>query len=410
MVIRLVLLLLAALAVMPRPVVAETGWPPEVRLALLPDALPRGGPVLGEMVLATLRGEYVGNVAKETLAVPPFKGWSWMQLGAPEWTEERIDNRNAHVFEVRFAFFPQEPGKQEIGPITHHLIFAGSGGQRMTIDAASAPVAFEVAEPPLPPEVAIGLRQPFWMPARAVRMTDEWEPAPDRIVAGDWTRRTVTLEVAGLPPEALPSAPQMAAGNLFSFIDGEERTVERTADGPISKVIWRYRMQPQSTVPAELDNIPVAWFDTGSRVWREEMLRGAEIAFEGTALPKEPGLVARRAVPVGLALGAVVGALALVPTLGVGRSGAVGRLRRWGRAQRAALALRWAEARRDPVGARRALLALLSARGTAPAGSAALQRLDRALFDRPGTASELGGLTRQALRERGVRAEARGSP
>lgn len=406
---RLVLLLLAVLALLPRDALADTAWPPEAKLALVPDALPPGGPVVGEMVLATLRGEYVGNVAKEELSVPAFEGWSWMQLGAPAWSEERIGNRSARVYQVRLAFFPQAAGRREIGSITHRLTFAGSGG-RLAVDAVSAPLAIDVAEPPLPPEVATGLRQPFWMPARAVRVTDAWDPAPDRIAAGEWTRRTVTLEVAGLPPEALPSPPQMAAGNLFSFIDGEERSVERTPDGPISKVVWRYRMQPQSSVPAELDNIPVAWFDTGARVWREALLRGAEVAFAGTTLPKAPGPVARRAVPVGLALGVLAGALVLVPGLGLERSGAASRLRRWLGAGRAAILLRWAEARRDPPRARRALLALLAARGAAPAGSAALQRLDRALFG-PGRGSpDLRGLTWQALREERVRAAARGSP
>lgn len=408
--IRLALLLLAALALVPRPATAETGWPPSGELRLLPDPLPAGGPVLGEMVLATLRGEYVGNVAKETLDVPAFDGWSWMQLGAPVWSQERIASRATNVYEVRLAFFPQRTGPQAIGPIAHHLTFAGSGG-RVTLDIRSAPVTLDIAPPPPPPAVATGLRQPFWMPARAVRLTDAWDPAPDRIAPGEWTRRTVTLEVAGLPPEALPSAPQMAAGNLFSFTDGEERTVERTPDGPNSRVVWRYRLQPQSTVPADLDNIPVPWFDTAARVWRDEMLRGAEIAFAGTALPRAPGLAARRAIPAGLAAGALVGGLLLLPGLGLRRGGAAGRLRRWAAVRRAALALRWAEARRDPVRARRALLALLAARGADPAASGALHRLDRALFGRPDQdATDVRGLTRQALREARLRAAAPGAP
>ena len=398
--IRLVLALLAALAVLPRGAAAETGWPPVVKLALVPDPLPPRGPVLGEMLLATLRGEYVGNVAKEDLQVPAFDGWSWMQLGPPVWSDARIDNRATKVYEVRFAFFPQRTGRQTIGAITHRLTFAGAGSVRLEVNATSAPVALDVAPPPPPPPVATGMRQPFWMPARAVRLTDAWDPAPDRIAMGEWTRRTVTLEVAGLPPEALPPAPQMAAGNLFSFADGEERTVERTPEGPISKVVWRYRMQPQSTVPAELDNIPITWFDTEGRVWREEMLRGAEVAFAGTALPKAPGPAARRAVPVGLALGALVGGLGLLPGLGLRRSEALGRLRRRTALWRAAFALRLAEARRDPVAARRALLALLRARGADPTASAALDRLDRHLFGPPGrSGADLAGLTRDAMRE-----------
>ena len=399
MVIRILLALLAALTLLTRTAVAETGWPPEVKLALVPDPLPAGGPVLGEMLLATLHGEYVGNVALEQLSVPAFDGWSWMQLGAPTWSDERIDNRATKVFEVRFAFFPQRTGAQTIGSLTHRLTFAGASASRVTLEAVSAPVVVEVAAPPPPPAVPTGMRQPFWMPARAVRLTDGWDSAPDRLAAGDWARRTVTLEVAGLPPEALPPAPSMAAANLFTFVDGEERTVERTPEGPVSKVVWRYRMQPQTTVPADLDNIPVAWFDTGSRVWREEILRGAEIAFAGTTLAKTPGPAARLAVPFGLGLGVAVGALGLLSGLGLRRSPGLGRLRGRAALWRAALALRLAESRRDPVAARRALFALLRARGIDPAGSAALGRLDRRLFGPDGAATDLAGLTRQALRD-----------
>lgn len=397
---RLVLVLIAALALLPRPLAAETGWPPVVRLALRPDPLPSGAPVIGEMVLATLRGEYVGNVAQETLDVPAFRGWSWMQLGAPVWSDARIDNRATKVFEVRFAFFPQETGRLDIGAITHHLTFAGSGG-RVSVDAVSPPVSFEVAEAPAPPTVATGLRQPFWMPARAVRLTDTWEPQPDRIAPGGWSRRTVTLEVAGLPPEALPPAPQMAAGNLFSFTDSEERSVVRTPQGPVSTVVWQYRMQPQSTVPAELDNIPVPWFDTAARVWRDDMLRGAEIAFAGTTLPKAPGPVARRGIPLGLAAGAFLGAAALLPGLAARRSGAGRHLRRRAAVGWAALRLGAAERSGDPARIRRALLRLLDARGLPPTASPALARVDRTLFAPPGTGGiGLAGIARQALRER----------
>lgn len=375
---------------------ADTAWPPEATLTLVPDPAP---PVVaGEMVLTTLRGEYVGNVAKETLEIPTFEGWSWMQLTPPTWSDGRSGTRATKVFEVRLAFFPQRAGRQVIGPILHHLTFAGSG-QRLTIDAASAPVVLDVAVPPPPPPAATGMKQSFWMPARAVRVTDAWEPAPDRIAPGDWARRTVTLEVAGLPPEALPPAPPMAAGNLFSFADPEERSVRRTPDGPVSTIVWRYRMRPGSSYPADLDNIPVAWFDTGARVWREEVLRGAEITFEGTALPTTPGPVARRAVPVGLALGGLLGLGVLLPRLGLRRSGVGGRVRRWLAFRRLALSLRLAEAAGDGARARRALLALLRLRGVAPSRSAALARLDSGLFGRKGKGEGLPGLTRRALGE-----------
>ena len=395
MVMRLLLALTLLLAGL--PAAAETAWPPETRLRLLLDPAPP--PVMGEMVLATLRGEYIGNVALEHLSVPALDGFGWLQLTPPVWREERIANRLTKVFEQRLALFPRRAGALTIGPITHALTFAGEGPRRLAVEAVTEPVAIEVAYPP-------DLGGTTWMPARSVSVTDDWDPEPDTLAPEQWTRRTVTIEVAGLPPESLPPAPSMAAGGLFSFVDPEERSVKLTPDGPISTVVWHYRMQPQSDAPADLDDIPISWFDTGARVGREEVLEGREVAFAASALPRAPGLLARRAIPVGLGGGLLLGLGVLLPRLGPGRGRGVGWARRRFALGRAVAALCIADARRDAPRARAALVSLLRASGVDPAASGALARIDRHLFAPGG--GDWPSLSRAAVAE--VRAALRTRP
>lgn len=390
--------LLVALLFFALPAAAQVAWPPEAKLELRLDPMPEG-PLVGEMMLATLHGEYIGNVALERLEVPGFEDFSWLQLAPPVWTEQRIDNRATKVVEQRLAFFPRRAGALEIGSIAHHLTFAGQG-QRVEVTAASAPVPVVVGAPLAGPAGKISQTAAGgWLPARAVTVEDVWEPEPNRLKPEEWTRRRVTIEVTGLPPQALPPAPPMAAGGLFSFVDPEERSVRLTPEGPVSTVIWHYRMQPQSDAPADLDDIPIQWFDTGARIPRRIVLEGREIAFAASALPREPGPVARVSIRLGLVGGVLVAGALLLPGVGARRGTVPRRARRAVVLVAAVARLRWAEWRGDGGAARAALLDLLRARERDAEGSAALARLDLGLFGPGSGRADLSGLTRAALRE-----------
>ncbi len=380
------LVVLAAFA--PPPGLTQPAQAPEATLELVLDPMAEA-PYVGEMILATLRGRYPGAVALEDLELPPIEGFGWMQLGSPQWSEQRSGRRTS-VFELRLAFFPQESGLLTIAPITHRLTFA-SGGGRAEAAATSAPVALEVK-----PGLATG--EEWWLPARAVAVRDEWEPAPDRLGPQEWTVRTVTLEVAGQPPHALPAPPPMYAGGLFTFEDPEERGVRLTPEGPISTVVWRYRMQPQTGAPAHLDDIPIPWFDTQARSGRSLLLEGRQISFAATAFPREPGPLARWSVPGGALAGAAVGLALLLPRLGLRRRRAVGRVGRALASLRQAARIARAERAGNGPAARAALLAFLRLRGGDPARSQALLDLDRTLFGpQTGEPPSLKGLTRTAL-------------
>ncbi len=368
---------------------------PEAQLDLVLDPAPHP-PFEGEMVLATLRGRYVGNVARDELVFPPIDDFDWMQLTPPEWSQQRVGQRAVNSFALRLAFFPRRDGPRNIPPIEHALTFV-DGNQRRDVTAVSPPVSIAVE-----PRPATGTE--WWLPARGVTVRDEWAPRPDRLAPDEWTVRTVTLEVAGQPPHTLPSAPPMYAGGLFTFGEPDERTVRLTADGPVSTIIWRYRMKPQTDAPADLDEIPLSWFDTEARAGRSLLLEGRHVGFAASVLPREPGPVARWSVPAGALAGFGLGLALLAPRLGLRRGAAMGRVRRAVTAIASALRLAIAERRADGPSARAALLGLIHARGADPEGSGALAELDARLFGPPGGADPVpAGLTRRALAEGGGR-------
>jgi len=384
-------LLLALLAAsLSSPGLAQVAQAPEAVLELELDPA-EDDPYVGEMILATLRGHYHGNVALEDLDLPVIEGFSWMQLGPPEWSEQRSSQR-VTVFEMRLAFFPQDSGDLTIGPITHRLTFASSEG-RVEVAAASETVAVNV-------QPALVSAEQWWLPARSVTLRDEWEPEPDRLDPEGWTVRTVTLEVFGQPPSGLPAQPPMHAGGLFTLQEPEERSVRLTPEGPISTAVWRYRMQPQTGAPAFLDDIPISWFDTEAQVGRSLLLEGRQISFAATAVPREPGPLARWSAFGGALIGAAVGLAFLIPRLGLRRRSVLGRLGSLFASLRHAARLARAERAGNGPAARAALLALLQARRMNPARSRALNGLDHALYSpRASRPLVLRGLTRAALAE-----------
>lgn len=219
-------------------------------------------------------------------------------------------SQRATVFELRLTFFPQASGVLTIGPITHRLTFPSSEGP-LEVAAGSEPVAVEVRP-------GLGEGEERWLPAGAVTLRDEWEPAPDRLDPQEWTIRTVTLEVSGQPPYALPASPPMYAGGLFTFEEPEERRVRLTPEGPISTVVWRYRMQPQTGAPAHFDDIPIPWFDTQAQVGRSLLLEGPQISFTASSPLREPGPLAQWSVSGGALAGAAADLALLLPRLGSG--------------------------------------------------------------------------------------------
>ncbi|WP_395665281.1 hypothetical protein [Methylocella sp.] len=356
-------------------------------------------PYVGEMLILRLRSFIEAPVARHEIEQPQLVDFDWRQYGRDVEVETQVAGVTLRGLERAIAIFPRRPGRLTIDPFTRKVELIGPDNTRRDAAFSSAPVTVEA-------RALDGLVKPgdFFLPARSVTLTDEWEPRPDRLGLNDAARRTLTIMAEGLTADRLPPPPPMRAPGLIVFAAPAERETIATPKGLTAKAVYRYDVRPASSEPAKTPAIHVAWFDTVERRMREASLPPRVVAFVDPNAPQiaggasEGASFARRlgAAGLGFAWAAALGLLILTSPAHVGALG--GRLAFWRAPGRAELArLRRAGRRGDAAGVMAATLALSrafperfarAARGAGPE----LARLEAGLYGRGGAAPDAQGL------------------
>lgn len=248
--------------------------PHDARLEIIVDQN-GSAPFVGEMILVTIRGYYDVRIALENLETPPMAAFDWVQLQRDVWSKEMIAGKQIVVLTRRMALFPRSSGTLTLEPFTHHLTLIGEDGQRFATDITSTPVTLMVKPPP--PHTA----DSWWLPARSLTYSDVWDKNPAALTDGESATRTVTISALGAIPHMLPPAPNMRQKWLITFSDPEQRTVELTEVGPISTVVWVWKLRPVTGEVGTLPEIRIPWFDTGTRAPMDIVLDSTAIGYEG---------------------------------------------------------------------------------------------------------------------------------
>lgn len=118
--------------------------------------------------------------------------------------QRRLGNRTWLVTELRYAVYPQKSGALKVPAIgfTAREVQPGRSllgarlGRRLRL--ASEPIDVEVKSVPdsFPGEV--------WLPARSLKLEENWSVEPDGLSVGDSTTRTLTVVADGLQGSQLP--------------------------------------------------------------------------------------------------------------------------------------------------------------------------------------------------------------
>ena len=300
-------LVLLGLAALPGRALAETAdfvAPDDANLTVTVDS-PAPEPFAQEMILLRIHGVYTVEMTLEHLDQPAFDDFAWMQLGRDKWAETTVEGRHARSFDRVMALFPRKAGTLTIPPFTHRLTLLAPNGSRVRHDVVSAPVTLTVRAAP-----AVA----WWLPARALRLTDTFDKDPAKLETGETTHRTVTLEADGVPADLLPPMPDLRDPGLIAFPDPEERTSRLTREGPVSTVVWRWTIRSRTGAPASLPAIRIPWFDTVARKEQVAELAGRAVARADTpteATGPDLAAVHRIALPLAAATG-LLGGLALL--------------------------------------------------------------------------------------------------
>ncbi|TXM76237.1 protein BatD [Methylobacterium sp. WL69] len=392
-------MLAAVFLILPGLARAEIG-PGDLTLTVTPERNGNADPFSREMVLLRIRGVYRQPILLEEVIQPSLANFSWTQLGRDTWSKTRLpDGQVAIAFDRVVAIFPHHPGDFTLDPFLHRLT-VNDGGIRKVVDVPSPPVQLSVANWTKPvggPDA----KEPWWLPAREVTITDSWSPDPETVKIGESTRRIVTLEAHGMVAEGLPPRPVMRTRGILTFAGPVTRETIITPTGPIARATYQWDVRPAIAEVIPLDAIVIPWFDTVSRTLREAEIPARQI---GGGLPDreedaKPVTPASPLVVMAAALAAFGFGLALIGF------GAPTRPRpRLDRATRRALAQ--AAAAGDAAAFRTRLTPALQ--GTPdlarawradPAIAAGLGALDGAVYGRgPATALDLPDLARRLAR------------
>ncbi|QHQ35359.1 BatD family protein [Algicella marina] len=261
--------LLALLFALAGPLAAQDRDTLHLELVLDPRA---EAPLESEMILATIRGVYRETITNEELKLRSMTDFDWTRLGQDDWTDQQVDGRTARVFERRIAFYPKRAGTLEILPIVHELQVLDAEGQRETVLVRSAPVKIEVGEKP----VNAGEK---WFPVRALELSDTWETDAGKLEDGQNVERRVVLRALGATPEMMPQQPPLREPWLITFAPPAEQNFQVTSQGPVTTLVWTWRLRPITGEPGVIPPVTIPYFDTSIRESRTATIPAAPIGY-----------------------------------------------------------------------------------------------------------------------------------
>jgi len=268
--------------------------PGDLTLTVTPELNGGAAPYAREMVLLRIHGVYRQQILLEEMIQPTLANFSWTQLGRDRWSRERLpDGQVALALDRVIAVFPHHAGDFTIDPFVHRVTVNDAGARRV-VDVRSAPIRLPVA-----PWTGKGggpeVKEPWWLPARDVTITDSWSPDPETLKIGESARRIVTIEAAGLVAEGLPPRPVMRTRGILTFAGPVTRETIITPTGPVARATYQWDVRPAIGEIIPLDAIGIPWFDTVSRTMREAEIPARQI---GGGLPdQERDAAPTRAAP-----------------------------------------------------------------------------------------------------------------
>ena len=178
-----------------------------------------------------------------------------------------VQGRRYAVFERSYAIYPQVSGKLPIGPVRFQgqlsaaspfsLDPFGAGGRTVVRQSE----AVELQVDPVPDVYAGG----HWLPAKDVKLTEEWSKNPLELLPNEPVTRTLTLTAQGLTASQLPEMQELLPDGFRQYPDQPELENRKTAEG-----ITGVRQQKNAIIPARpgeytLPEISLPWWNTDTQ-------------------------------------------------------------------------------------------------------------------------------------------------
>jgi len=206
--------------------------------------------------------------------------------------ESVLNGRAYNVIERVIALYPQESGEIEISPARFEARVLRDG--RITGRKVFESESHRVTVLPIPAPPA-DMPDAAWLPARDVRLSEEWSRPPDEMEAGEPVTRIVTLSALGQIETQLPSVetPEIDGLNIYADMPELSRTIE--TDGIRGVRRDQYAIIGVVGGELELPQTEVPWWDIDAGEWRVATLPARTLTIAGGEPPpvvEEPPAVA----------------------------------------------------------------------------------------------------------------------
>lgn len=202
------------------------------------------------------------------------------------------DGRRYEVLERRYAVFPQEAGRLTVGAATFTGQVGRSRGGVTAMDrllnrgrrvrAAAAPVEVTV----LP--ARDGFDTAEWLPARDLRLSEDWPSGGREFRVGEPVTRVLRLEARGVSASHLELPAMQAVGGLRLYPDQPQRASDHDGEWLTAGVEQRIALMPTRAGDLVLPEIRLRWWDVVADRGRTAVLPARTI----TVLPAAADLAA----------------------------------------------------------------------------------------------------------------------
>ena len=187
------------------------------------------------------------------------------QLGDPRTFETDVNGVRHGVIELRYAIFPQESGEllipAQVFSATPALRdrdynpFGPRPGRLTRVRSPEIPLQVRARPAAWPADAP-------WLPARALSLSEAWNPEPDQPSVGDSLTRNIMLRAEGLSSAQLPPLPQQNSPGLRRYPDQPQLRNESSDRGLIGSREESEALVPSQSGRLTLPEVRVLWWNT----------------------------------------------------------------------------------------------------------------------------------------------------
>ena len=204
----------------------------------------------------TLKLRFTGELAQGQLT-----DLSVDQAQIEQLDESRYRSGDGEVVERKYVLYPQSVGSLSIPAVRFQGTMRANsrlGLSGRVVRSSSNPLTIEIL-PPAAGELS------EWLPASAVRLNEQLQPASTQLQLGTPITRTITLEATGMLGANLPEIALSASNaDLRQYRDQSQFNNTKGRKSMIGKRTETVVYIPQSAGPMTLPEVVVPWWDVAA--------------------------------------------------------------------------------------------------------------------------------------------------